>query len=411
MGPALLRSGSVSASSFPPDGVAQPLRVGLLGLGTVGRAVAGALLDDRWRARVRARGGPELELVAVGVREPGRSRGLVLPASVDASDDLEALVARPDLDVVVELLGGLDPAERLVRSALEHGRAVVTANKALLAARGLSLEQLSRRTGAALRFEAAVGGGIPILTPLVRDLAATRIESVAGIMNGTTNHILTAMARDGVAYADALAEAQRMGYAEADPTADVEGLDAAAKLAILARLAFGVWLDPDAIPRALPAGMSSASGVTGVTAAAIAAAGERGLVIRLVARAQRGADEAVHAWVWPVAVARASPIGATDGVTNIIEIEAEPVGRVWFRGPGAGGPATSSAVLADLLALARDEGSTWGTLPEATATATTTAAVGPTGGSAGLVRWTGPWLEVATTSGLSRYPLLEGRSA
>ena len=410
MGPALLRSGSVSASSFPPDGVAQPLRVGLLGLGTVGRAVAEALLDDRWRTRVRARGGPELELVAVGVREPGRSRGLVLPASVDASDDLEALVARPDLDVVVELLGGLDPAERLVRSALEHGRAVVTANKALLAARGLSLEQLSRRTGAALRFEAAVGGGMPVLTALVRDLAATRIESVAGIVNGTTNHILTAMAHDGVAYADALAEAQRMGFAEADPTADVEGLDAAAKLAILARLAFGVWLDPESIPRASPNGEDgSAPGITGVTAAAIAAAGARDLVIKLVARAKRGADEAVHAWVWPVAVARASPIGATDGVTNIIEIEAEPVGRVSFRGPGAGGPATSSAVLADLLALARDEGSTWGTLPEARATATAT--VGAVGGSAGLARWTGPWLDVATTSGLSRYPLLEGPSA
>lgn len=359
---------------------------------------------------MHARGGPELELVAVGVREPGRSRGLVLPASVDASDDLEALVARPDLDVVVELLGGLDPAEWLVRSALEHGRAVVTANKALLAARGPSLEQLSRRTGAALRFEAAVGGGMPILTPLVRDLAATRIKSVAGIINGTTNHILTAMAHDGVAYADALAEAQRMGYAEADATADVEGLDAAAKLAILARLAFGVWLDPDAIPRASPNGEDgSAPGITGVTSQAIAAAGERGLVIKLVARAQGGADEAVLAWVWPVAVARASPIGATDGVTNIIEIEAEPVGRVWFRGPGAGGPATSSAVLADLLALARDEGSTWGTLPEARATATAT--VGAVGGSASLARWTGPWLDVATTSGPSRYPLLEGPSA
>ena len=397
------------STSAQPDRAAHPLRVGLLGLGTVGRAVAGALLDEGWQDTIRQRGGPALELVAVSVRDPGRSRGLDLPASIEVSGDLEALVARPDIEVMVELLGGLDPAEGLVRSALEGGHGVVTANKALMAAHGAALEGLSRRTGASLRFEAAVGGGIPILTPLVRDLGASRIRSVSGIVNGTTNHILTAMTRDGTGYAEALADAQGLGYAEADPAADVEGLDAAAKLVILARLAFGVWLDPERIPRALPAVGSAAPGITGVTSRAIAAAGARGLVVKLLARAERGADGTpdgtIDAWVAAVAVSRASPIGATDGVTNIIEIDADPLGRVWFRGPGAGGPATSSAVLADLLALARGEGSTWGALPEASA------AVTPAGDSAGPVHWTGPWLDVATASGRSRYPLLEGPAA
>jgi len=393
----LLRSEAVSADRDPDrrqDSATEPLRIGLLGLGTVGRAVAAALLDERWRERVRRRGGPSLRLVAVGVRDPGRSRALELPASVEASDELEGLVARPDLDVVVELLGGIDPSERLVRSALALGRGVVTANKALLSARGASLEQLSRRTGAPLRFEAAVGGGIPILTPLVRDLAASHIGSLSGIVNGTTNHILTAMTRDGTDYAEALAEAQRLGYAEADPTADVEGLDAAAKLAILARLAFGVWLDPARIPRGSSGGGDAAPGIIGISSRAIAAAGEQGRVMKLLVRAERRRDGTIDAWVAPVAVPRASPIGATDGVTNIVEIDADPLGRVWFRGAGAGGPATSSAVLADLLALSRGEGATWGPLPEAPEAPLTT-----TG-------WVGPWLDVATPSGRSRYPLL-----
>ncbi|MDQ3492063.1 MAG: homoserine dehydrogenase [Chloroflexota bacterium] len=386
------------ADSHPdrdPDRGTEPLRIGLLGLGTVGRAVAGALSDERWRDQVRGRGGPALRLVAVGVRDPGRSRGLDLPASVEVTDDLEALVARPDLDVVVELLGGLDPAERLIRSALERGRGVVTANKALLAARGASLEQLARRTGAPLRFEAAVGGGIPILTPLVRDLAASHIGSLSGIVNGTTNHILTAMTRDGTDYAEALAEAQRLGYAEADPTADVEGLDAAAKLAILARLAFGVWLDPERIPRGSSAGADAAPGITGISSQAIATAGEQGRVMKLLVRAERRRDGTIDAWVAPVAVPRASPVGATDGVTNIIEIDADPLGRVWFRGPGAGGPATSSPLLADLLALGRGEGATWGSLPEAPSALVTT-----TG-------WDGPWLDVDAPPGRSRYRILE----
>lgn len=332
--------------------------------------------------------------MAVGVRDPDRSRGLDLPASVEVSADLDALVARPDLDVVVELLGGLEPAERLVWAALEHSHAVVTANKALIAARGASLEQLSRRTGAPLRFEAAVGGGTPILGPLVRDLAATHIRSVAGIVNGTTNHILTAMTRHGTDYPNALAEAQRLGYAEADPTADVTGADAASKLAILTRLAFGVWLDPEAMPRSQPPG-EVPLGIGGVTSQAIAAAAEQEMAIKLLAHAERATEGAVSAWVAPVAVPRRSPIGSTDGVTNIIEIDTDLLGRMWLRGPGAGGSATSSAVLADLLALGRGEGSTWSALPEAP-----TAANSASG-------WAGAWLDVETIAGRSRYPVLD----
>jgi len=194
-------------------------------------------------------------------------------------------------------------------------------------------------------------------------------------------------------------DAQRLGFAEADPSADVEGLDAAAKSAILARLAFGVWLDPEAIPRGSSAGEDAAPGITGVTPQAILAAGDRGFVIKLVGRAEQSADGTVSAWVAPVAVARSSPMGSTDGVTNIIEIEADRVGRLWFRGPGAGGPATSSAVLADLLALARGEGATWGALPEAPP-----AAVSAKG-------WSGPWLDLKVDPGRSRFPLLAGPPA
>lgn len=327
------------------------MRVAILGLGTVGRAVAERLLDERWRRGVVDRGHEPPDLVAIGVREPGRSRGIDLPESVDLSDDLPGVIAQDDIDVVVESLGGLEPAGSLILSTLAAGRSVVTTNKALIAARGPELEAMTLQSGAVLRFEAAVSAGIPILAPLVRDLAANRITSLSGILNGTTNHILTAMARDEADYAGALADAQRLGYAEADPTADVEGHDAVAKLVILVRLAFGSWLDTAEVRR---------TGISGVTADDVEAAGERGEVIKLLCRAARSADGTVTATVAPTAVVRGSAIGSTDGVTNIIEIEADPVGTVAFRGPGAGGPATASAVLADILAIARGDGSSWG---------------------------------------------------
>lgn len=351
------------------------MRVVLLGLGTVGREVARMLVDPQ---------GPdaELELVAVGVRDPARPRGVALPPTVDVTADLQGAVDGHAPNVVVELLGGLDPARSLIERALRQGRSVVTGNKALLARCGPELEAVARGSGAALRFEAAVGGGMPVLRPLVEDLAANRVGAIRGIVNGTTNSILSAMANEGRSYADALADAQARGYAEADPTADVEGHDAAAKLVILARLAFGRWLDPDAIRRAAPAARGDGEpGITGVTAAAMTAAAALGLTIKLVVHAERLPDGGVAASVMPTAVPLSSVIGATDGVTNVVEIQTEPLGTVWFRGPGAGGPATASAVVADLLALARGAGSTWGVgavaadTPTAIAPADLTAAV------------------------------------
>jgi homoserine dehydrogenase len=330
----------------------RPLRVGLLGLGTVGGAVAARLLDPDWQQLAGARGLPPPQLVAVGVREPTRARAVNVPASVAVSDDLGSVVDRPDVDVVVELLGGTGAAGEAIERALAGGRSVVTANKALLAERGAALERAARSAGADLRFEAAVAAGVPVLAPLARDLAANRIESARGIVNGTTNFILSAMATQGRDYADVLAEAQRHGYAEADPTTDVEGWDAAHKLVVLARMAFGWWLPLDAVRR---------EGITGVDAITMRHAAEAGRAIKLVA----SADAAGGARVQPTEVPRDSLLGSTDGVTNVVEVRGWPVGTVVFQGPGAGGDATSSAVLGDLLALARGEGSTWGSLPPA----------------------------------------------
>jgi homoserine dehydrogenase len=329
------------------------LRVALLGLGTVGGAVAARLLDQRWRRDVGRHGVPAPELIAVGVREPDRRRPIELPDGLERTADLAGLVVRDDVDVVIELIGGATPAGELVEAALSAGKSVVTANKALLAERGMDLEKAARTAEASLRFEAAVAGGIPVLAPIAHDLAANRLSRVRGIVNGTTNFILSAMAAEGREYAEVLADAQARGYAEADPTVDVEGHDATHKLVLLNRLAFGRWVSPTEVPRI---------GITGVTTAAVAAALGQGLAIKLVASAHDNGA----CWVEPCAVSRRSLLGSTDGVTNVVEVTGWPVGRVVFQGPGAGGDATSSAVLADLLAIARGPGSTWGTLREAT---------------------------------------------
>jgi homoserine dehydrogenase len=339
------------------------LRVALLGAGTVGSAVVRGFLERADRLAVA--GGPRLELAGVATLDPDRARALGVPDEL-ITDAPAHLVASRDTDIVVELMGGLDPARTLVRAALEDGKPVVTANKALLAAHGPELEAIARRSGSPLRFEASVGGGIPVLGPLGGDLAANRVTEVRGIVNGTTNFILTAMAEEGRAYADVLADAQAAGYAEADPTADVEGLDAASKIVILARLAFGGWLAPQAVVRAVPRlrGGSSA-GITGVTAADVAGAAEHGLVLRLVASARPGPAGSIAASVVPTAVPVGSPLGRTRGVLNRIEVDGWPIGSVAFAGPGAGGDATSSAVLGDLVSVARGAGSTWAALPEA----------------------------------------------
>jgi homoserine dehydrogenase len=344
-----------------------PLRVAVLGAGTVGREVVRALHERP--GELRPADGAALQLTAVAVRDVARAVSAGLPASL-LSDAPAHLVADDEVDVVVELMGGDEPAHTLIAAALSMGKGVVTANKHVIAHHGAELETIARRTGAALRFEAAVGGGIPILGPLAGDLAANRIRRVRGIVNGTTNFILSAMTDDAepLDYAAALAEAQRLGYAEADPAGDIEGLDAVNKLVVLARLAFDQWLDPTAITTR-PDGVDGPAGpgITTVTRADQDDARRAGRIIRLLASASADADGAVQATVLPTALPLDSALGRTAGVWNRIEIDAEPVGRVGFDGPGAGGAATSSAVLGDLIALARGAGSTWGPRRPATA--------------------------------------------
>ena len=277
------------------------------------------------------------------------------------------LVADPESDVIVEAMGGDEPARTLIAAALGAGKPVVTANKHVIAHHGPELEAIARRTGTALRFEAAVAGGIPVLGPLALDLAGNDIARVRGIVNGTTNYILTAMAQEGRTYDDVLIDAQELGYAEADPTGDVEGDDAVNKLVILARLAFGRWLDPATVGRRPPTVRGDGRpGITGVTDLELEGAAALGFAIKLLASASVGQDGAIRAAVVPTAVPADSPFGWTDGVLNRIEIDAEPLGSVGLSGPGAGGPATSSAVLGDLVAVARGVGSTWAGLAAAT---------------------------------------------
>jgi homoserine dehydrogenase len=340
-----------------------PLRIALLGLGTVGSAVAERLIGDAEYLASRA-GGRRLELAALAVRSPERLARLALPREVTVAADPVALADRADLDVVVELMGGLDPAGRAVEAALERGAAVVTANKALLAVRGAELEDVARRSRAALRFEAAVAGGTPILALLAEDLAAVRVERIRGVINGTTNWILDAMERDGLSAAEALTAAQAAGYAEADPTLDTEGHDAAHKLVVLGRLAFGRWLSLAAVRRTAtePPGLGG-DGIAGVSAAEISAAMAAGRRIRLVA-SMAVRDDHPEASVLPRSLPLDDPLAAARGVTNVIELEGAPVG-ITVGGPGAGGAATASAVLADLVRLARGAGSTWAGLPPA----------------------------------------------
>jgi homoserine dehydrogenase len=341
-----------------------PLRIGVLGAGTVGRAVVEGLSGGS--ARLAAVAGRELCVSAVAVRDLAKARAAGIPESL-LTDAPAHVIADPEIDVIVELIGGLEPARTLAAAALGAGKPVVTANKAVVAAFGPELESIARRTRAPLRFEAAVGGGIPVLGPLSTDLAGNEVRRVRGIVNGTTNHILSAMAAEGRSYDEVLREAQELGYAEADPSGDVEGNDAANKLVILARLAFGAWIEPAAVLRAAPAidGVARA-GITGVTTTEMAAAAKLGLTIKLLASAERR-GEGIAASVVPTAVPERSAMGATNGVLNRIEVDAAPLGTVGFSGPGAGGAATSSAVLGDLVAVAQGLGSTWAGLPAAAA--------------------------------------------
>jgi homoserine dehydrogenase len=339
-----------------------PLRVAVLGAGTVGGAVLDGLLHHA--DRLASADGSPLSVVAVAVRDVDKARN-GLSASL-LSDAPAHVVADPETDVIVELMGGIEPARTLITAALGAGKPVVTANKSVIAHHGPELEAAARRTGAAFRFEAAVAGGIPILAPLAADLAGNDIVRVRGIVNGTTNYILTAMAQEGRPYDEVLRDAQEQGYAEADPSGDVEGDDAVNKLVILARLAFKRWLEPGSIARRPPTARGTGRpGITGVTDQELEGAAALGLTIKLLATASRRAGD-IEAAVIATAVPADSPFGWTDGVTNRIEIEAEPLGPIRIAGPGAGGAATSSAVLGDLIAVARGLGSTWAGLPPAT---------------------------------------------
>lgn len=339
------------------------LRVAVLGAGTVGWPVVRAFLERP--EKLAPFDGVRLTLVGVADTFMDRVTARGVPAAI-VTDAPAHLVADPEVDVVVELMGGDEPARTLIAAALGAGKRVVTANKHVVAHHGAALEAMAREHGGTFRFEAAVGGGIPILGPLAGDLAANEVHQVRGIVNGTTNFILTSMREHGSPYADALAEAQARGYAEANPRGDVEGDDAVNKVVILARLAFGAWLAPADILSAPPTLRGAGRpGITGVTADEVAAAGALGLALRLIALAEIGADGRPTASVLPSAVDRDSPLGRTDWVLNRIEVVADPVGSVAFAGPGAGGDATSSAVLGDLITLARGGGSTWAGLAPA----------------------------------------------
>ena len=339
------------------------LRVAVLGAGTVGGSVVRAFLERP--EKLAPFDGARLVLAGVAEKDFARATARGVPADI-LTDAPAHLVADPGIDVIVELMGGDEPAHTLVAAALRAGKAVVTANKHMVAHHGPELEAIARRTGAALRFEAAVGGGIPILSPLAADLAVNTVSRVRGIVNGTTNFILTSMSELGRSYDEVLAEAQANGYAEADPRGDVEGDDAVNKLVLLARLAFGTWLEPASVLRTPPSVRGwGKPGITGVTSAEMEGGGFLGLALKLLAVAEPGPAGTLAATVLPTVVPADGALGGTTGVLNRVEILADPVGNVAFSGPGAGGDPTSSAVLGDLLALARHGGSTWAGLAPA----------------------------------------------
>jgi homoserine dehydrogenase len=315
--------------------------VGILGAGTVGGTLIRRLVNDR--EAIATKTGLVLDVRRVAVRDLEKQRDFELPDGVLTGNPQE-VVDDPSVQLIVEVMGGRDPAGDLVLSALNAGMPVVSANKELIAARGPELIRAAESRGVPLLFEAAVGGGIPIIRPLSETLAGESIARVMGIVNGTTNFILTRMADDGSPYAEALAEAQALGYAEPDPTADVSGADAAAKTAILASLAFGAWVGIDDVYH---------EGIEALSTIDLKYAADFGYVIKLLAVAER-TEQGVTARVHPVMLPREHPLAPIHGAMNAIFIEGPSIDQLLFAGPGAGGDPTASAVLGDVIDAARE---------------------------------------------------------
>jgi homoserine dehydrogenase len=316
-------------------------KIGLLGLGTVGTGTVKILLDPIGRHPLLK----TLEIHQVGVRSLDKPRAVDLPEAV-LTTDLEAIVSNPNIDIVVEVMGGLEPARTLILQAIAHGKHVVTANKAVISRYGHEIFTAANEAGVYVLLEAAVGGGIPVITPLKQALGVNRIESVTGIVNGTTNYILTRMQNEGGDFEPILQDAQRLGYAEADPTADVDGWDAADKISILASLAFGGRIKRDDV---------YCEGIRQVSAADITYADRLGFVIKLLAIAKRPPQaeaDSLQLRVHPTLVPKAHPLASVNDVYNAIVVEGDPIGQVMFYGRGAGEGPTASAVVSDMMAIA-----------------------------------------------------------
>ena len=313
-------------------------------MGTVGTGTAQILLNPTGRHPLLQ----EIEIYRVGVRSLDKARDVPLPLDV-LTTDVESIVTDEAIDIVVEVMGGLEPTRSLILKAIAHGKHIVTANKAVIARYGDEIFTAANKAGVYVMLEAAVGGGIPVIQPLKQSLGVNRIQGITGIVNGTTNYILTRMQTEGGEFADILADAQQLGYAEADPTADVDGLDAADKIAILASLAFGGRIKLQDV---------SCEGIRQVSAADIAYAEKLGFVIKLLAVAKReetaltantSDSETLQVRVHPTLVPQTHPLASISGVYNAILVEGEPIGQVMFFGPGAGSGPTASAVVSDIL--------------------------------------------------------------
>ena len=323
------------------DAQVRPIRIALIGAGTVGSKVASLMLEQA--EDLEARSGAPLTLVGVGVKDASKARPGI-PKELITSD-VPSLLAK-DIDIVVEVMGGIEPARTHILDAMSRGISVVTANKELLARDGATLAAAAEKNNVDLYYEASVAGAIPILRPLRESLVGDRVKKILGIVNGTTNYILTKMDETGASFKDALSEAQKLGYAETDPSADVEGKDAAAKAAIVAQLAFHTRVTIDDV---------YCEGITKVSASDVKAAKEMGFVIKLLAIAERLDDDSIVVRVHPAMIPRSHPLASVREAFNAVFVEADAAGSLMFYGRGAGGAPTASAVLGDLVAVARNK--------------------------------------------------------